>query len=117
MSKPDNYETLCRRLANICNTSLDVVKRDMAQEANLRHVRPIVIARERIRCLSKWSFLKLTNTVCCDGGSLRHLPHEAVAPFARAMKKAAKYGGDVWDYYRESCKKSQIKYGLTPHKG
>lgn len=113
MAEPDEYESLCRRLANICNTPLAVVKRDIAHEANVRHVRPVMVARERINCLARWSFQRITNAVCCDRGALRDLPHEAVVPFARAMKKAAKYGGNVWDYYQELCKKSQIEHGLV----
>ncbi len=112
MSMPDNYETLCRRLANICNAPVYVLKREFAREANKRHVRPILVARERLHCLARWSFQRITNAVCRDGGTLRHLPHEAVVPLARAMKKAALRGGDVQQYYREYCEEAQLEYGL-----
>jgi hypothetical protein len=116
MAKPDEYDSLCRRLANICNTPIAVVKRDLAREANTRHVRPVLIARERMHCLAHWSVQRITNAVCRDGGSLRCLPHEAVAPLARAMKKAARHGGDVQDYYDEFCKQTQVDAGLVPAK-
>jgi hypothetical protein len=106
MNQQQEYQYLVRRLADICTTTPDKMGRDLAREAATAHVRPLILARQKLHNLKKWSVQRIVNECCKDGGPLRHLPHDSVRILARAMRTTARKGGKTLDTYAKACVKA-----------
>lgn len=106
MTQQQEYQFLLRRLADICTTTPEDLSREFAREAATTHVRPLVLARQRLHNLKKWSVQRIVNECCKDGGPLRCLPHDAVRTLARAMRTTARRGGKTLDAYTAAVREN-----------
>ena len=103
MTPKEEYQYLVRRLADICTSTPDKIGRELAHEAAAAHVRPLILARQKLHNLKKWSVQKIVNECCKNGGPLRHLPHDSVRILARVMRTTARRGGKTIDNYSKAC--------------